>query len=455
MKLHLVDILPQFAASFVATLSSISDGMHYAWSAPVLPLLREETSPVTITKIDEIWFEGSYLISGLLGLPITVYLVDKIGRKKAILTASATSLVSWILIGSSRHVAQLYCGRILAGASGDMAYVAIPMYLSEISNEKYRGLLTSYDFNMVLVGTLLISAVAPFTPYYVPAVIGVILLALQLAISPLMPESPYFLLSKNRAEEAKTALEKLRANQANIDDEFNEIAEAVQKQNTQKGKYTDLFLVKSNRRAVTIITVLILCQFFSGFSAVVMNLHTILDEADSGDVINVEKYGIIFYSLMVLSATFCCLTVDKFGKKILLIVSSVLTGVCLLIISIYFNLQKFGVDVKSVSWIPAYALMGYAVAFKIGMGFLPQVIVSELFPNNVKAFGMTYGDFLFIVFSFVSLIFYQYLNYFYGHYVPLYTFTVVAFLGAVFTYYFVPETKGKTLDQIQTMLQEM
>ncbi|XP_044258350.1 facilitated trehalose transporter Tret1-like isoform X2 [Tribolium madens] len=429
--------------------------MHYAWSAPLLPLLRAETSPVKITKIDEIWLEGSYLVSGLGGLPITISLVDKIGRKNAILAASATNLFSWILIGSSRHVAQLYCGRILAGVSGDMTYVAIPMYLSEISNEKYRGFLTCFNFNMVLLGTLLISVIAPFTPYYVPSLVGVILLSTQLFISPLMPESPYFLLSKNRSDEAKIALEKLRENHANIDDEFNEIARAVQRQNTQKGKCTDLLLVRSNRKAVTIITILILCQFFIGFSAIIMNVHTILEEADSSNVINVERYGIIFYSLMVLSATFCCLTVDKFGRKILLIVSSVLSGVCLLIMGIYFNLQKFEVDVKDVAWIPAYSLMGYAITYKIGMGFLPQVIVSELFPNNVKAFGMTYGDFLLIVFSFVSLIFYQYLNYFYGHYVPLYTFTVVAFLGAIFTFYYVPETKGKTLDQIQIMLHEM
>lgn len=429
--------------------------MHYAWSAPVLPLLRTENMSLPITRIDEIWLEGTYLIAGLAGLPLTMYFVDKIGRKNSVWVASIANLLSWVLIAAAKKIEILYFGRILAGAAGDMSYVAIPMYLSEISSEHYRGLLTSLSFDMVLIGTLVIAATAPFTCYFVPPAIGIFLLAVQLSIFPLMPESPYFLLSKGQEKEAKIALQRVRANEDNTEDEFHKIAEVVARQILQTKNFKDLLLVRSNRKVVIIITILIACQFFSGFSAIVMNFHTILLDADTGHYMNVEANGIIFFLLMVISATFCCLTVDKFGKKILLVTSSALTGICLLIISIYFHLYKYGYRIENLSWVPACAIMAYAITYKLGMGFLPQVIVSELFPNNVKAYGMAYGDFLFIVFSSVSLIFYQYLDYFYGHYVPMYVFSVTSFVGAFYTYYYVPETKGKTLDQIQIMLQEL
>ncbi|RZC35256.1 Sugar tr and/or MFS 1 domain containing protein [Asbolus verrucosus] len=443
--------LPQLLVALIATLNAIADGMQYGWSAPVLPLLRSDGSPVRITENDETWLESAYLIAGLAGIPVTAYSVDKIGRKNSILLASSASLVAWVVIAAATKVEHLYVARALSGAAGDMAFVATPMYIAEIADEKIRGFLVGLDYLMMLLGVLVIYSIAPFTPYYAPSVVAGVLIVVQLSVFPFMPSSPYYLLSKGKREQAQKSLDRLRRRREGNGEELEAMIKAVDTRNETKGRLSDLIVVASNRKAVIIITVLLACQNFSGYSVMVMNVHTILTEAGSVYLTS-ETTGIVMSALMLGAAIVCSLCVDKFGRKILLLISSVLTGLCLLALAIYFRLKLSGVDVKGVSWIPVVSVMAFAVTFKLGLGFLPQLIVSELFSNKVKAVGMTYGDAMFIIFGSLSVISYHYLARCCGIDVPLYVFAVVSFASGVFTVLGVPETKGKTLEEIQLML---
>jgi MFS family permease len=74
--------LPQLIAVITGTVSAISDGMQYGWSAPLIPVLQSPDSPVKITESDAVWLESIYMIGGMAGLPITIYFVDRIGRQK-------------------------------------------------------------------------------------------------------------------------------------------------------------------------------------------------------------------------------------------------------------------------------------------------------------------------------------------------------------------------------------
>lgn len=87
----------------LGSMNALSDGMHFGWSAPTIPkLLKGEE--IKITQSDVIWLEELYMLFGLFGLPITIYLADKIGSQKSILVASITSLVGWSLIGEQKNI---------------------------------------------------------------------------------------------------------------------------------------------------------------------------------------------------------------------------------------------------------------------------------------------------------------------------------------------------------------
>ncbi|KAK9875829.1 hypothetical protein WA026_009613 [Henosepilachna vigintioctopunctata] len=441
---------PQLICMLFGTLNALSDGMHFAWSAPTIPILMRPDSPIKITEKDIVWLEVFYMLFGFVGLPITIYLANKIGRQKSVLVASATSLIGWILIGVADRVEYLYIARSMVGAAADVAFVCSPMYVAEIAHKKIRGFLAGFIYVMEMCGSLLIYCVAPFVSVRIPPIIGICIVSTQLLIFPFLPESPHFHLYKGNRKAAEKSLKFLRGTD-DIDEEFKEISEAIERQKTESGRLQDLFTVKSNRKAALIMTFLNGAQHMMGFTAILMNLHTILIGAGA-TMIGPNIAAIMYAAVMFIASVSGILTVDKFGRKLLINISTFFSGICLLVIGIFFHLQYLNVDVSQIAVLPIIFIMIYAAFFKLGIGMVPIVLTSELFSAKVKAKGMTYSDGCFVLFASISIYVYQFLNMHFGLYSSFYTFAAFSFLSFVFSILFVPETKGKTLEEIQIML---
>ncbi|CAH1283192.1 unnamed protein product [Diabrotica balteata] len=442
---------PQLVAVLAGTLTAISDGMQYGWTAPVLPILQGPDSPVKVTNTQAEWLENLLMLGSFSGLWITIYLVDKIGRKKSILLASFVTIIIWIVTAVAPRVEYIFVARAFAGSAGNMAFVATPMYIAEIAEQKIRGFLSSLIYLMMLVGILLIYSVAPFIPFYAHCILGGSLALTELIIFPFMPESPYYLLYKDKPNEALQSLKRLRKKGHDIEKELESIKVAVDRQKSERGRIFDLFIVPSNRRAIFIMGLLNAAQHFSSISVLLMNIHVILDAAGS-IYIQPRMAAILFSAIMVMAASVACLTIDKYGRKTLLITSSLLSGLCLLVLAIYFSLKNGGSDTSSYSWIPIVCVMLYALTFKLGLGMVPIVLTAELFPTKMKAFGMTIADGFYVIASLLSLQVYQRLTQHFGLQYPFYVFSFSCFIAAGFTYIFIPETKGKTLEEIQMIL---
>ncbi|KAK4875796.1 hypothetical protein RN001_012218 [Aquatica leii] len=441
--------LPQLIAVLSATISAVSDGMHYGWTAPVLPLLQLPNSSIKVTETDVVWLENIYMLGGFAGLPITIYSVDKFGRKKSILIACVKSIVSWILIAFATSVEFLYVARFLSGMAGDVAFVSVPMYIGEIADRKIRGVLGSCIYFMMLLGIMILYSVAPFVSLPTSSAVACSFLIIQLLTFPFMPDSPYHLLLKGDTEGAKKSLEKLRANK-NVEKELEDISAAVQRQKTERGRPIDLLIVKSNRKALLIMTVLNGSQHFSSISVMLMNVHSIID--DGASVISSNMAAIIFSALMFVALLIAAVLIDKLGRKILLTSSSILTGLSLLTLATYFAVKNSGTDISSYNWIPVAAVMLYAIVFRCGLGSVPIVMTAELFPTSVKAMGMTISDCSYVLFSVASIYMYQHLRVEYGIHVPFFIFSGSCFFAAAFALFYIPETKGKTLEEIQQIL---
>lgn len=426
--------------------------MSYAWTAPALPYLISENSHIRTTKYKAEWLETILMLGALCGLPLTIFLVDKIGRKKSLLVASSVNACAWITIALGTNMTQLLVARFFSGMASDMAFVAAPMYIAEIADQKIRGFLSGIIYLMMLTGCVIVYSVGPYLPFYVPPAIGAVVSSLEVAIFGFLPETPYYLLYKDKPEAALKSLQYFRRN-GDTEKEIKEISKAVERQKSERGRIQDLFVIKSNRKAIITMTVLNGGQHFCAISVIVMNLHLILKAAGS-IYIDYSIAAILFSVIMLVAATIACLIVDKYGRKVLLIMSAVFSGICLLAIAIYFNLQKNGIDVRNASWIPTVAVMVYAAAFKLGLGIVPIVVTSEIFPAKVKAMGMTTADAMYVGWSAVVLQIYQWLDRSYGLHVPFYFFSGCCFSVMLFTIFYIPETKGKTLEEIQMMLKE-
>ncbi|XP_018579897.1 facilitated trehalose transporter Tret1 isoform X2 [Anoplophora glabripennis] len=441
---------PQFVAAISGTLFAISDGMTYAWTAPYVPYLLSEKSHIKTTHKEGDWLETTLLIGSFCGIPITIYLVHFVGRKKALLIASSVVLLSWLTMALGNRIEYIFAARFFLGICCNMAIVAAPMYTAEIAEQKIRGLLSGIIYINMHIGCLAVYCVGPYLPFYAAPVIGATVVVLELLIFSTVPESPHFLLYKNKVDEARIALEYLRPN-GDVDKELKEICDYIERQKSDKGRIQDLFLIKSSRKATFILAVLNTGQHLCAYTVMLMNLHLILEAAGT-IYMDSAVAAILFAAIMLLATIFGSFQSDMFGRRALLIFSSLLTCLCLLALAIYFNLKALGYNVLPVSWVPIVSSMIYAGVFKAGMGIVPIMITGEMFPVKLKSIGVTVADAMYVIGGIVALQIYQILSQKYGLHVPFYFFAAWAFFVLTFTIFYIPETKGKTLDEIQQIL---
>lgn len=353
--------------------------------------------------------------------------------------------------GFGGKIIHIFIARSLVGAAADVAFVCSPMYLAEIAHQKIRGFLAGSIFVMQLGGTLLIYCIAPFVSIRIPPIIGASILITTFIIFPFVAESPYYYLYKGNQEAAKNSLRRLRVTE-NVDDELNEISASINRQKSESGRLQDLVLIKSNRKALKISIILNGAQHSVGYTAIFMNLHSILEAADA-NFIDSNYVAIICAGVMFLASLVSILTIDKFGRKILMNISNIFSAICLIVMAIFYHLQHIGIGVKTVSWIPPVCVINYIAFFNVGLGIVPSVMTAELFSVKVKALGIAVSNGISQLFAIISIYLYQYLHENFGLHTALYTFAFLCFFTFFASLVYVPETNGKTLEEIQVMLQ--
>lgn len=147
--------------------------------------------------------------------------------------------------------------------------------------------------------------------------------------------------------------------------------------------------------------------------------------------------------------------VDRFGRRKLLVISAAGTGFSTALIGLFFYIQSSGVyDVRRIVWLPAIGVILYIFMYAFGLAGLPFTLISELFPTNVKALGSALGIMSCNGFSFVVTLSYQSIAADFGLYTVFWIFTVVSLLGVFFVYAYVPETRGRTLQEVQEKLHD-
>jgi sugar porter (SP) family MFS transporter len=441
----------QYLAAFTGTLTIMTSGMHYGWPSPSLPILEKMVNSSLFINHDEgSWMAVMPLIGALVGALIAATIVDILGRKRAIYITCFPFFAAWIMIAFAKSLPILYIARFIAGISDGWAFTAVPMYIGEIADPNIRGLLGSGLSSAWIFGILLINIIGSYLSITTTALISSIVPIVALLTFIWMPESPYYLVMKGNHDEAKKNLQTLRGKE-DVDNELDRVSLAVKAQTQNTGKFLDLFVTKSNRKAVYIIMTLRGAQQLSGTTAITFYTQLIFNEA--GDDISSELATIIYFSVQFLLTIFCSSIVDKAGRRPLLITSLLGSAVALFCEGSYFFVKtRTNVDTSSFSCIPVISLIGFVIFFSSGMQSIPILMLGELFPANVKAFALCLADMYFCVMATIVSKFFQIVKDSCGIDVPFYVFTASCLLGLVFIVLFVPETKGKSLEEIQLYL---
>lgn len=448
---------------FVAALGGFLFGFDTAVISGVVTFVKGEFS---MSAAMEGWFVSSALLGCIIGVAAAGKLSDSFGRKKVMLLSAVLFTVSAVGCMLSGSESLLVGYRILGGLGIGVASMVSPLYISEFSPAHLRGrmvtlyqlaitigILSAYFSNAWLLGlstrgTVGAGAGGGFWHWIVQAHVwramlgmGVIPAMLFLICLFFIPESPRWLLMMHRDEKAKKLLGKVNDPETALVEARNISASFIHEKKDFKELLSPVY-----RTALVIGLLLPFLSQLSGINAVIYYGPRILDEA--GFTLGNAFGGQVTIGLINVFFTFVAIfTVDKWGRKPLLYLGVSLAIVALVTIGVLFKLQ-----VTEGPWILLMILV-YIASFAFSFGPVCWVIIGEIFPTSVRGRAMGLATLSLWV-----------ANFFVGQLTPMMldgvgpagTFWVFAVLSAPtlwLTWKLIPETKGKSLEEIETYWQ--
>ncbi|KAG6460778.1 hypothetical protein O3G_MSEX012210 [Manduca sexta] len=449
--------LPQYIAALSATLGALAAGTMLGWSSPVMYKITQPNStdydfPVSVSQGD--WI-SSVINLGAAAICIPIGLImDIIGRKKTMLCLVLPFTLGWLLITFGTSVGMLIAGRFVTGIAGGAFCVTAPAYTSEIAQDSIRGTLGSYFQLMITVGILFAYAVGSYTSVFVFNILCLLIPIIFGVVFFFMPESPNYLVVKNRNDEAREALVRLRGSQYDVDYELDKLKQKAEEARNNPVSYMNAITKKNAIKAIVICYSLMLCQQLSGINAVIFNTSTIFGAA--GAAISASISTIVIGVIQVVATFGSSLVVDRLGRRILLLLSALVMCLCSTALGVFFFLQDtHGQDapiVLAINWLPLLSLSLFIVAFSIGLGPIPWMMAGDLCLIDIKAFVSSTAGTLNWLLSFTVTSTFNSLNTAIGSGQVFWMFAGIMLLGFVFIFFVVPETKGKSVDEIQLLL---
>jgi SP family facilitated glucose transporter-like MFS transporter 8 len=173
----------------------------------------------------------------------------------------------------------------------------------------------------------------------------------------------------------------------------------------------------------------------------------------AGSTLEASTATIIVGVIQTIATFFSTLFVDRIGRRILLFISDLVMAVCTLVLGVYFFLKTETTDdISNIGWLPVTSVCLFIITFSLGYGPIPWMMVGELFAPQIKGFASSLSCVLNWILAFIVTRFYSDLALSFGTHTTFWIFSVISVIGTVFVFFLVPETKGKTLDEIQKEL---
>ncbi|CAN6563143.1 unnamed protein product [Malus baccata var. baccata] len=430
------------ACAVVASIISIIFGYDTGVMSGAMIFIKEDL------KIDDVQVEvlaGILNICALVGSLAAGRTSDYIGRRYTIVLASTIFLIGGVLMGYGPNYAVLMTGRCTAGIGVGFALMIAPVYSAEISSAKSRGLLTS------LPGIML-------------GVSGIPSIALAFGILK-MPESPRWLVMQGRLAEAKKTLllvcnskeeAELRFRDilvaAGIDENCNKDVVKVSNTTRGEGAWKELLLrPKPAVRRIFIAAVGIhFFQHATGIEAVVLYGPRIFKKAGvvGKDKLLLATVGVGVTKLLFIGVATTFL--DKAGRRPLLLIST--GGMIIALASLGFGLTMAEHSKEKHTWPLSFSIVAtyvFVSFFSIGLGPVTWVYSTEIFPLNLRAQGASIGVAVnrllnaTVAMSFISI--YKAITI--GG--AFFMFAGIAVIAWLFFFFFLPETKGRTLEEME------
>lgn len=392
---------------------------------------------------------SSVLIGAVIGAATNGVLADVFGRKKIIMATAIIFILGSILCGFAPNVYVLIISRIFVGLAVGIVNFVIPLYLSEIAPKAVRGTLVSLYQWAITAGILfsyaINSAFANSVFSWRWMLLAGVLPGLVLLIGmSFMSDTPRWLISKNKDEEAKKVLKKIEPD-VDTENEIKEIKHTLKLNENLDRK----FKFKKWMIMPFVVGVgIMFAQICTGINTIIYYAPTIFKiagfDSNSNAIYATTGIGVVNFLMTIVAVFFT----DKLGRKPLLYFG--LTGVMLSLAALgcaFAYQEVLGAGLKIVA---VGSLVTYIICFAMSLGPIGWILVSEVFPLKIRGIAMSICTVANFAFNFFVVGSFPVLIHKIGGAYTFWGFAAVSFLCILFVYFFVPETKGISLEQIES-----
>uniref|UniRef100_A0A671YWX5 Solute carrier family 2 member 1 n=1 Tax=Sparus aurata TaxID=8175 RepID=A0A671YWX5_SPAAU len=409
--------------------------------------------PISKSQLTAIWSiaVSIFSVGGIFGSFSVGLFVNRFGRRNSMLMANILSFIAAALMSFSKMASSwemLIAGRFVVGLYSGLSTGFVPMYVGEVSPTSLRGALGTLHQLGIVLGILIaqvfgMEAVMGNDDLW-PLLLGFIFIPaiIQCIVLPLCPKSPRFLLiNKNEENKAKSVLKKLRGT-TDVSADMQEMKEESRQMMREK-KVTIPELFRSNlyRQPLLIALVLQLSQQLSGINAIFYYSTRIFEKAGvEQPVYATIGAGVVNTAFTVVSL----FVVERAGRRSLHMLGLLgMAGSAVLMTIALALLEKL----KWMSYLSIVAIFSFVAFFEIGPGPIPWFIVAELFSQGPRPSAIAVAGFTNWTANFIVGMGFQYVEEVCGAYVFI-IFTILLIFFFIFTYFKVPETRGRTFDEI-------
>ncbi|NNM87519.1 MAG: sugar porter family MFS transporter [Phycisphaerae bacterium] len=388
---------------------------------------------------------SAVLLGSLMGAAIGGFLADRFGRRKLLILTAMAFCLGAIAAAVAPNTAALIAARVMAGIAIGIASFVAPLYISEIAPVTIRGKLVSLNQVALTIGIVIsyvidyaLAADQAWRWMFAWAVIPAAIFGIGLFF---IPDSPRWLVARGHPDKARAVLQRLRS-----PEEVNgELARIEHNAAQQKGSWSEL-ASPLLRMAMIVGVGLAIMQQITGINTVIYYAPTIFKFAglSSSAVAILASVGVgvinVVFTLVAMQL------IDRVGRRPLLLISLAGMTLSLAVLGAAFAMPQLS---GFVGWIAVGSLMVYVGAFAVGLGPVFWLVLSEIYPLSIRGRAMSVGTLanwsanLIVAVSFLTLV------HILGKAGTFWLFGAVSIGAWCFAFFLVPETKGKTLEQIE------
>ena len=449
-------VAKQVLAAVVAQLGTINTGMTFGFSAIALPQLQEPNSTIHIAQnsSEESWIASMSSIGTPIGCLMSGYMMDVLGRKRSLIITEIPALLGWILIACATDIRMIYAGRFFVGLGSGMVGAPARVYTGEVTQPHLRGMLTAFASIGVSTGVLIEYALGSIFSWNICAAISGILPLAALLLMFFFPETPSYLISRSRPEKARKALQQFRGSTYNVNQEMETLINFSNRNNIKRltgfREIVSALLKPNAVRPFALLSLYFLIYQWSGTN--VITFYAVEIFKDSGATLNKYLAAVILGVVRLASTIVACILCRRCGRRPLTMISSVGCGLSMMGLGGYMWLKDYWTLNHSpivATWFPVMCIFSYTITCTLGFLVIPWVMIGEVYPVQVR--GIIGGLTTMAAHSFIFMVVktYPFLNSALTRHGTFILYGCISLFGTIYFYLCLPETKGKTLQEIE------